>query len=149
MEIFRTPQLELTHSILEWAKNFNKHQENILKEFNISHEQLNILITLHYDSRESSLSLLEIQNQMVLQTTNMSRLIDKLKAKKLVTRKINKQNRRKVDIKITKEGEILTVNAIKKVKFYTEKLNIAITDKEALDLRKKIEDINDLILDWD
>ena len=147
MKTFRTPRLQLIHTVLELAKNINSIQELILREFNISHEQLNILIILFYDSREPSLSLLEIQNKMVLSTTNTSRLVEQLKEKKLVTRKTNPINKRKVKIQITKEGEKIVSQATKKIKYYTEKLNLKISDEEAIDISKRINEINDLILD--
>ena len=147
MENFRTPRLQLIHNVLELAKNITSNQERILREFNISHEQLNILIILFYDSREPSLSLLEIQNKMVLSTTNTSRLVEQLKEKKLVTRKTNPINKRKVKIQITEEGEKIVSQAMKKIKYYIEKLNLKISDEEAIDISKRINDINDLILD--
>jgi len=148
METFRTPQLNLIHSVLELAKNINRHQEFVLKEFNISHEQLNILIILFYDSCKPSLSLLEIQEKMILSTTNTSRLVDKLKEKKLVTRKANRENRRKVKIQITKKGEILVTQATEKIKYYTDKINLKISDEESFKLNKKITEINEIVLDW-
>ena len=148
METFRTPRLQLIHTVLELAKNITSNQELILREFNISHEQLNILIILFYDSYEPSLSLLEIQKKMVLSTTNTSRLVNKLNEKKLVTSKTNPINKRKVKIQITEEGEKIVSQAMKKIKYYTEKLNLKISDEEAIDISKRINDINDLILDW-
>jgi len=148
METFRTPRLQLIHNVLELAKNINRNQEKILREFNISHEQLNILIILFYDSCEPSLSLLEIQKKMVLSTTNTSRLVDKLKEKKLVTRKINPINRRKVKIQITEKGENIVSQAVEKIKYYTERVNLKISDEEAINISKRINEINDLILDW-
>ncbi|MFI1773641.1 MarR family winged helix-turn-helix transcriptional regulator [Thalassobellus citreus] len=148
METFRTPQLDLIHNVLELAKNINKQQEILLKEFNISHEQLNILIILFYDSCKSSLSLLEIQERMILSTTNTSRLVDKLKEKKLATRKTDSKNRRKVKIQITKKGETLVIQATKKIKDYSKKVNLKISDNESFELSKKIVEINELVLDW-
>jgi len=148
METFRTPRLQLIHNVLELAKNITSNQEKILREFNISHEQLNILIILFYDSYEPSLSLLEIQKKMVLSTTNTSRLVNKLKEKKLVTRKTNPINRRKVKIQITEEGENIVSQAVEKIKYYTERVNLKISDEEAIDISKRINGINDLILDW-
>ena len=148
MENFRTPQLQLIHSNLELAKNISKHQDFVLKEFNISHEQFNILLILKYDSCNSSLSLLEIQERMVFSTTNTSRLVNKLKEKKLLTRKANQQNRRKVKIQITKKGEKVIGEARKKMRFYRKKLNDILTEKEAIDINRKINEINNLILDW-
>lgn len=148
METFRTPQLQLIHNVLELAKNINSHQEKILREFNISHEQLNILIILSYDSSEPSLSLLEIQEKMILATTNTSRLVDKLKEKKLVTSKTNPINRRKVKIQITEEGENIASQVVSKIKYYTERYSLKISDEEVINASKIINAINDLVLDW-
>jgi len=148
MEKFRTPQLSLIHKVLQLAKDYSKHQELILKEFDISHEQLNILIILHYDSDEPSLSLEEIQQKMVLATTNASRLVNKLNDKKLVTRKTDKNNRRKVKIVITDKGRITVIKAVEKMKTYAKKFNPLITENEADIFCKKLQEFSDTILDW-
>ena len=148
MGTFRTPQLLLFHNVLELAKNISQYQDNVLQEFSISHEQLNILIILHYDSCESSLSLLEIQERMILSTTNTSRLVDKLKDKKLVERKIDQKNRRKVKIRISDEGISLVTRAVEKIKHSSESINPKISDREAINLSKTISELNELILDW-
>jgi len=85
---------------------------------------------------------------MILSTTNTSRLVDKLKEKKLVTRKTNPINRRKVKIQITEEGENIVSQAVEKIKYYTERVNLKISDEEAINISKRINEINDLILDW-
>jgi DNA-binding MarR family transcriptional regulator len=134
--------------VLELAKNISQYQEKILQEFSISHEQLNILIILHFDSCESSLSLLEIQEKMILSTTNTSRLVDKLKDKNLVERKIDQKNRRKVKIRITDKGIYLVTKAVKNIKYSSERISSEISDSEAINLNKRISEINELILDW-
>ena len=148
MENFRTPQLKVIHSVIELAKNWHRHQELVLREFNISHEQLNILIILHYDSCEDSLSLLEIQEKMILPTTNTSRLVDKLKEKKLVTRRTDIKNRRKVKIQITNKGIELVIEAVERIKFYAKKLDLKIADKEAILISNSLREINETVLDW-
>lgn len=148
METFRTPQLQLIHNVLELAKNINSIQKVILREFNISHEQLNILIILFYDSSRPSISLLEIQKKMILSTTNTSRLLDNLKEKKLVTRKTNPINRRKVKIRITEEGENIVSQVMEKIKYNTERVDWRISDEETINIGKRINEINDFVLDW-
>lgn len=147
MGTFRTPQLLLFHHVLELAKNISQYQDSLLKEFGISHEQLNILIILYYDSDESSLSLFEIQEQMVLSTTNTSRLVDKLKDKKLITRKTDQNNRRKVKVRISDKGIKLVTSAVEKLRRSSERMNSNISDREAINLNKRIFEINELILD--
>jgi len=148
MEKFRTPQLSLIHKVLQLAKDYSKHQELILKEFGISHEQLNILIILHYDSDEPSLSLEEVQQKMVLATTNASRLVNKLNDKKLIKRKTDNSNRRKVKIIITEKGILTVTSAVKKMKIYANKLTPLTTEDEADIFCKKLQEFSDTILDW-
>lgn len=147
MDTFRTPQLSLVHEVLELAKNISLFQEKILREFSISHEQLNILIILHFDSWESSLSLLEIQERMILSTTNTSRLVDKLKDKKLVEKKVDQKNRRKVKVQISDKGINLVTSATEKIKHSYEKMDSKISDGEANKLSKTISELSELILD--
>lgn len=74
-----------------------------LKPFDITEPQYNVLRILRGQHGEA-MNLYEIQNRMIQKMSNVSRLIDKLVAKKLVTRKECKENRRRVDIAITKNG---------------------------------------------
>ena len=148
MKKYRTEQLKLMHNILKIAKNFSTHQEKVLKNFNLSHEQFNILIILHHDNCEEALSLEAIQNQMVIATTNTSRLVDKLTEKKLITRKPDSKNRRKVQIEITKEGITVLNNISKAMKKYAQKFNKTISIDDAKRINKKLDILNNTILDF-
>lgn len=75
----------------------------VLKPFDITEPQYNVLRILR-GQHGASMNLYEIQNRMIQKMSNVSRLIDKLVAKKLVTRKESKENRRRVDITITQKG---------------------------------------------
>lgn len=75
----------------------------ILKPFDITEPQYNVLRILRGQHGEA-MNLYEIQDRMIQKMSNVSRLIDKLVAKKLVTRKECKENRRRVDIAITQKG---------------------------------------------
>ncbi len=74
-----------------------------LKTFDITEPQYNVLRILR-GQNGAAMNLYEIQNRMIQKMSNVSRLIDKLVAKKLVTRKESKENRRRVDITITQKG---------------------------------------------
>ena len=58
----------------------------ILKPFDITEPQYNVLRILRGQHGEA-MNLYEIQNRMIQKMSNVSRLIDKLVAKKLVTRR--------------------------------------------------------------
>ena len=84
----------------KWISNIiSKH----LKEYGITSQQYNVLRILR-GQKENSISVNAIADRMIDKMSNVSRLVDKLKAKKLVQRRINKEDRRQVDIEITEEG---------------------------------------------
>lgn len=118
----------------KWISNIiSKH----LKEFGLTSQQYNVLRILR-GQKENAISVNAISDRMIDKMSNVSRLIDKLKAKKLVQRKINKEDRRQVDIEITASG----LELIKKIEANEEnmfnQLN-AISEPEA----KQLNDLLD------
>lgn len=75
----------------------------VLKPFDLTEPQYNVLRILRGQQGEA-MPLFEIQDRMIQKMSNVSRLIDKLLEKGLVVRKECRDNRRKVDIMITKKG---------------------------------------------
>lgn len=75
----------------------------ILKEYGISAEQFNVLRILRGQKNKPA-NMCMIQERMIAKTSNTTRLVDKLLAKGLVTRKVCESNRRKMEISITTEG---------------------------------------------
>ena len=81
---------------------------NILKPFDISIEQFNVLRILRGQKGKPT-NLQDIQGRMVSKMSNTTRLVDKLILKGYVERFICEENRRKVEIFITPKGlEFLT-----------------------------------------
>lgn len=76
---------------------------NILKPFDISIEQFNVLRILRGQKGEPT-NLQDIQSRMVSKMSNTTRLVDKLILKTYVERFVCEQNRRKVEIFITPQG---------------------------------------------
>ena len=81
----------------------NKSLNDVLKPFDISIQQFNVLRILR-GQHEKPITLETLQELMINKMSNTTRLIDKLILKKYVEKKINKINRRKIDITITQEG---------------------------------------------
>lgn len=75
----------------------------LLKPFNITNQQYNVLRILR-GQNPKAIMLSEIQDRMINKNSNTTRLIDKLIEKKYVTRTINKNNRRKINVSITTLG---------------------------------------------
>lgn len=74
-----------------------------LKKFDITPEQFNVLRILR-GSYPATLMLAEVASRMIDKNSNCTRLVEKLRQKKLVDRKICESNRRQVDILITETG---------------------------------------------
>jgi len=95
-------------TILRTADVLGHAVERVLAPFGISHEQFNVLRILR-GAGDGGLPTLEIANRMISRSPNISRLMDKLIAKKLARRIRSRQDRRVVVISITPEGSELLV----------------------------------------
>ncbi len=74
-----------------------------LKPFDISAEQFNVLRILR-GQKGCPANMCVIQERMIAKTSNTTRLVDKLLIKELVTRNVCPENRRKIEVLITKKG---------------------------------------------
>lgn len=74
-----------------------------LKTYDLTSEQYNVLRILR-GQYPGSITVNGICERMIDKMSNVSRLVDKLQKKELVTRKINHQDRRQMDICITDKG---------------------------------------------
>lgn len=109
-----------------------------LKEFDITEPQFNVLRILKGRKGEPA-NVGEIQYEMVQRTSNVTRIVDKLLKKGLVTRKECPTNRRKMDIAITKEGEAFLKKLNKKVQDFHLPMMEKLTEAEAKTLSELIE----------
>jgi DNA-binding MarR family transcriptional regulator len=89
--IFRTADV-LRHAV-----------ERSLSPFGLSNEQYNVLRILR-GAGESGLPTLEISSRMLSRSPNITRLTDRLIAKKLARRSPSKEDRRVVIVSITPQG---------------------------------------------
>lgn len=80
----------------------SKMQQN-LKTFGITTSQFNVLRILR-GQKGNPMSAFAIQERMIHRTSNVTRIIEKLVEKKLVTREHCSTNRRRVDVAITEQG---------------------------------------------
>ena len=84
-------------SILKASLRINKKLYEILKTYEISEQQFNVLRVLRGQKNRPS-NLKTIQARMVHKMSNTSRLIDKLIIKGYVTRNLCEINRRKIEV---------------------------------------------------
>lgn len=97
------PRKELIINLWVTSSNLNVEVAESVKSFGISMQQFNVLRILRGQKGQPA-NLQTIQERMVHKMSNTTRLVDKLIEKKLTERFICENNRRKVEITITKKG---------------------------------------------
>lgn len=107
---------ELVSEILTSGHWLNDNISALLKVHNISEPQYNVLRILE-DEEGLPITVKSIQERMYKKSSNVTRIVDKLIEKGLVNRSICAENRRKMEITLTKEG----LNLV-------EKLNVIVRD---------------------
>ena len=83
-----------------WLSNKNTVY---FKKFDISPEQFNVLRILR-GSHPNPMRLSDIADRMIERNSNCTRLVEKLRQKRMVNRELCETNRRQVDISITSKG---------------------------------------------
>jgi DNA-binding MarR family transcriptional regulator len=99
----RMPSQTAVITIFRTADVLRHAVERSLSVFSLSNEQYNVLRILR-GAGESGLPTLEISSRMLSRSPNITRLIDRLIAKKLARRSPSKEDRRIVIVSITSQG---------------------------------------------
>jgi len=107
---FPSPLHRAHVNILYTASWLNQRTTQVLKPYDISVQQFNILRILK-GRRGEPATIKLLTERMLDQMSNASRLVDKLKSKGLVERAECATDRRRVDITITPSGLELVDNA--------------------------------------
>ncbi len=125
---FQSMHQKAAINIFFTASWMNSLNTELLKPFNISIQQFNILRILKGMNTEP-VTVKLLAKRMIDKMSNASRLVDKLNTKKLVERKACPMDRRRVDIKITELG-LKTVNEASEAMDSLD-ATMKITEKEA------------------
>ena len=99
----RSPGQVAAITIFRTADVVRHAVERSLSPFGLSNEQYNVLRILR-GAGEGGLPTLEIANRMLSRSPNITRLIDRLIAKKLARRSRPKEDRRVVIVSVTPQG---------------------------------------------
>lgn len=97
------PNMKMVVNILRAGKIIDHKVSDVLKKYGVTHIQFNILRILEARMPEK-LSLGEIQEGLLFETSDVSRLIDRLVKNGLVDRTYCPNNRRKLEVSITPQG---------------------------------------------
>jgi DNA-binding MarR family transcriptional regulator len=119
----------------------NAEQTRFFKSYDISPQQYNVLRILR-GQYPNTASVGLVQERMLDQMSNASRLVEKLKLKKLLSRKECKLDRRQVDLVITENGLSLLAEIDKHSGEFEMKL-AKLNDDEATVLNQLLDKICD------
>jgi DNA-binding MarR family transcriptional regulator len=97
----------------------NEAIASVLRPFDLSVQQFNVLRILRGQQGKPA-NLSTVNERMVTKMSNTTRLVDKLILKNFVSRKVCPNNRRKVEITITKNG-LAVLNQLDGTFFESEK----------------------------
>lgn len=100
---FRSEYHKLLANLAQISGRISFEQQKILKPFDVSFQQYNVLCILRGQYPESA-TVYFIKTRVVEQNADVSRIVDRLLRKKLVQRTVCPKDRRKVDILITEKG---------------------------------------------
>ncbi len=103
---FRSLRHEAVLGLLKTTDAVRRVISAIVEPAGISMQQYNVLRILR-GAGDSALPTLEIRSRMIEQTPGITRLLDKLQVRGLVSRKRSKGDRRQVLCRITPEGKRL------------------------------------------
>ena len=116
-----------------------KNHTELLKKFDLTIAQYNILRILRGQLPKSA-SINLLKDRMIIKTSDASRLIERLRTKKLIERKISRHDRRRSEVKITRKGIDVLSNLDVQDKDFDQLLNnLTITEAKSLnDLLDKV-----------
>lgn len=134
---FKTEYNKLLINIMFTHSWLNGLQGKIFKQYGITPQQYNSLRILKGQLPEAA-SVNLLKDRMIDKMSNVSRIIDKLKAKDLVTRKTCKADRRQVDVKITQKGLDLLDEVAKEMEDWEKHLH-NISEEEAVMLNSLLD----------
>lgn len=100
---FNNEYQKLVINVMFTASWLSSLQSKLFKSYKLTQQQYNTLRILRGQHPEAA-SVNLLKERMIDKMSNVSRIIDKLKDKQLVTRKPCKNDRRQVDVKITDAG---------------------------------------------
>lgn len=129
-ENFDSEQQRLLINIMFTGNQFTLLSSRMLKQFSLTTQQFNVLRILR-GQKGNPISVKDMHGRMLDSTSNVSRLVDKLLAKNLITRITCLNDRRKVELTIPKKGLQLLSEIDVFLKVIKKRLRSAITEDEA------------------
>ncbi len=138
---FKSPQQKLAINLLYTTNWLNHHYITFLKNIDITTQQYNVLRILR-GQYPNICNLKLIKERMLDRMSDASRIVDKLVLKQLVERKTCPNDRRNVNLLISKQGLELLQN-LDYIDDATEKMFNALTQKQIIELNNLLDTLRD------
>jgi DNA-binding MarR family transcriptional regulator len=113
-----------------------EHMKELLEEAGISTHQFNVLRILR--GSKEPLTTLQIRERMLDKMSDTSRIVDRLIAKGLVTKKVNQHDKRLVDVIIHANG-LKLLKQLDKLNPGIDAITARLSEKEAIQLNKLLD----------
>ncbi|NQY10265.1 MAG: MarR family transcriptional regulator [Flavobacteriales bacterium] len=136
-EKFKSPHQKAYLNLMFTYKFIESQSKKTLKPFDVTSQQYNVLRILKgkYPTLRSAE---EIKDVMIDKSPDLTRLLDRLIDKGFVTREVCKENRRKLDIGITKKG-LKQIDKMEPTLMAYHEESKKITKKEAEELSRILD----------
>lgn len=135
---FKSVHQKAVLNLIFTASWLQAQQQNFFKPFGITNQQFNILRILK-GQHPKTISATEIKSRMLDRNSDVSRLLDRLAAKKLINKQTCPNDKRAADVSITAEGLDLLAELDKKQKEIDRVL--ALSEKEAEELSTLLDKV--------
>lgn len=142
MTKFKNPHQRAVLNIIFTSYWLGDRMAKLTKRSDISGPQFNVLRILR-GQKGNPVNLMDIQERMLHKTSNATRLVEKLRQKGLVQREVCADNRRKVEITITKRGLKLLEKLDPVVDAADKEVVKALSRKEATQLGDLLDKLRD------
>ncbi|HMP99759.1 MAG TPA: MarR family transcriptional regulator [Cyclobacteriaceae bacterium] len=100
---FRSPYQKAGINLIYTANWLQNQQKDFFRQFRITGQQFNILRILK-GQHPRSISVTDIKTRMLDKNSDVSRLLDRLTLKSLISRKVCSYDKRSMDVFITEQG---------------------------------------------
>jgi DNA-binding MarR family transcriptional regulator len=138
---FSSPVQKAHLNVLYTAWWLKTQLTKTLKEFDLTHEQYNVLRILKGKHPET-LCVKEIAGRMIERSSNVPRIIDRLVLKKLVLRSTSEVDKRETVMQLTQAGMVLLAESTIAVDMLMQQL-ITLSNHEAEQLSKLCEKLRE------
>lgn len=121
------------------AQEIKNFAEKLLKPHGLTLEQFHLLKQMSLESGMSQRELGELANKT---PANITRILDRLELKNLITRNSSKKDRRTTYVFLTNKGNALVQQVFAKFESFSSQLKEGVSDKDQQVTRKVLDTID-------